>query len=1426
MNDRPCILIVGRPEALDNYAVWLQRDAHHEVHTAHSRAQALQAAGTFRPHVVVTVGGDCNGPADDQLRDLKSVPGVDAFTIWILDELEARDDGAAGGPLEPEAGAQVNGLADVCLQAPVARAQLMALVRAGHRAITAERRMKAGELRLQESEELLRLLREHIQTGVVVVDAASLTIAEANRAAAEMLGLTREELRGRNCKQYLCDESAEGCPAHQAGRGVLNLRSRIRPAQGDPIPVLKTAVPVEFQGRPAYLDCFVDLRDQLAYEREIQQREAMLSTILDGITDVVALQRPDHSILMYNQAGYRALNKKPHEAIGRKCWELIGRTGPCEECGTRRALQSKQPERLEKYVPEFDAWFATCSIPILDDHGEVTLIVEQLRDITESKRAATALQESEATLRAMMEGAQDGIIMMGPTGEIETWNAAAERIFGWREAEAVGQDLHELLAPPRLRAAHQNAFERFRQTGTGDAVGGNVELSALHRDGHELPVELALSALRLGEEWCAVGIVRDISARKAVEERLESALREQEAIFESSLVGIAVMRDRIVTKLNRRMTEMLGYEADELLGRGPENLHLSPEHAREFGEKYYWRLAQSDIVHVEYPLKHKSGRVVWCQFSGRAIDPPDLGKGAVWVIEDITESRLQKQALRDALDHQQRILDAAATAVFTVDANRTITSVNREFCDITGFTEDEAVGARCDLLRGTECTRECGLFGRPANEPIRRKYCTIQAKDGRPLHILKNANAYDPGSGRIEQGIESFIDVSEVVEAREAAEQSTRAKAEFLANMSHEIRTPMNGIMGMTGLLLGSDLSTEQRDHAERISACSESLLTLVNDILDFSKIEAGRMELEMSEFDLWEVVEETGDILALRAQAKGLEYVCGVDPAVPRFVRGDAGRLRQVLVNLVGNAIKFTEDGEVVLEVRAEHVLNPANDTESQPPGWALRFEIRDTGIGIPPEKRATLFDSFTQADASISRRYGGTGLGLAISKQLVELMGGAIGVESQPGEGSVFWFTARFDSVKTASVDFTEQEGVCLIGRVLLVDDNASHLAAMGRLAESVGLEPVVATSAAQALALLREAAQTERAFDLALVDHHLPEASGDEIARRIKSDERIRDVRLVLLSTMSGHRDPAAWKRAGFEAVLTKPLTRSRLLRCVISLSGGVLGMAVSGSSSAPTPPWSLTSAEDVADGPSTDSLKRARVLLVEDNATNQLVVLGVLKKHVGRIDIAGNGQEALEALAAFPYDLVLMDVQMPELDGWEATHRIRSGQAQVIDPGVPIIAMTAHALAGDREKCLEVGMNDYVTKPVRTEELFRAMRKWYRARPPAFDPSILMEQLDNDQEMIRGVMDLFIQDGPKTLRAIREAVERGDDAKARFHAHALKGAAGNIGAEGLRQATLRIEEAARENRASELSNLMGEAESWFDELRDEWEGRQAA
>ncbi|MEU9169733.1 response regulator [Streptomyces sp. NPDC048420] len=852
---------------------------------------------------------------------------------------------------------------------------------------------------------------------------------------------------------------------------------------------------------------------------------------------------------------------------------------------------------------------------------------------------------------------------------------------------------------------------------------------------------------------------------------------------------------------------MLGRPVEEIVGTSVESwVHPGDVEEFEWAER---DLLRDGRVAVCLRLRHADRHWMWTETTSWVVrDPAGEPFEVRGFIREAEGQRRREQALRLLQDQARSVIETARDAFVSIDEDGLVIGWNLSAERLFGFSHREAMGrplTETIIPERYRAEHRAGLqrvlAGGEAHVLGRQIELTALHHDGHEIPVelavwrLKSAKA---------RCFNAFIrDISErkhteaaLAEARDQAIAASQAKSQFVASMSHEIRTPMNGVIGLSDLLLGTELDAEQRRYTEGIQAAGTALLSLINDILDFSKLEAGKLELDEVAFSPQVLVEEVVSLVAQTDQARGLELLSDCHPDLPAMVLGDSGRLRQILLNLASNAVKFTESGEVLLRACPAPSRPPADQAP-----W-LRFEVADTGIGIAAADQDRMFDAFSQADASTTRRYGGTGLGLAICRRLTEAMGGSIGLTSRPGQGSTFFFTVPVRAPDTPEQPTAPLYPDALRGlRVLVVDDNDTNRLILDTQLRRWHIQPTVVTGGPEALVALHEAAAAGRPFALVLLDMYMPEMDGMELARRITIDQNFAHVRLLLLT--SGPRLPdAELQAAGIDRSLPKPVHQSELLDALVELTSR-------------TPP--VATAAPAAQVPTTPQpAHRGRLLLVEDNEINQMVAQGMLTRLGYSTDTAADGIEALSMAEAHDYQAVLMDCRMPRMDGFSATRELRRRER---DNGghLPVIAMTAGALAEDRERCLAAGMDDYVSKPVTADQLEQALARWVPPTHPQADKEDLRASIEDrlnelrgdgtpaEHELVDRLVDHFLTRAPEMTSALFHALDRHDTAEIADLAHSFKGAAGNMGAEGLAVCCQELEEHARAGDPTSLADV---------------------
>jgi PAS domain S-box-containing protein len=1081
----------------------------------------------------------------------------------------------------------------------------------------------------------------------------------------------------------------------------------------------------------------------------------------------------------------------------------------------------------------------------------VVFLLERRIERISSARVASSERRLTYALEASNEGIWDWDMRTGHTVYSPHWAASLGYTIGEIPPLAV---LRETMVHEDDRQASNGALEAHLG---GEAPCYECEIRIRRKDGgfsYTLDRGTVVERDPEGVPVRMVGTFTDISVRKEMERDLR-AREEQYRQLVDNASDIIVKTDAhgVITFINPACERLLGYTTLEMTGRSYLDF-IIPEFRSGFAETMARQSAQKiPGTYFELRLAARDGREVWVGLNTRLLTSDRAVTGFHVIARDITERRRVEEALRESEERLHAVYDHVQAGIILIDpATHTIVGANRLAAKMCGTTPEVMQGKICHEYMCPSQTGRCPIT--EMNDKIENSQRVLLANDGAEVPILKTVIPVQI-SGR-DYLLESFVDISDRKRAEEAlvrtneelekanrlleqanmkslemtiaAEAASHAKSLFLANMSHEIRTPMNAVIGMCELLGATDLTAEQARYVEIIHKSGDALVDLINNILDFSKIEADRIELEDTDFDLRVLLEDIMELLSIRASEKGIELACIIEPDVPVLLRGDPGRLRQVITNLAGNAVKFTGEGEVCLGVQL---------IERSGREVSLGFRVHDTGIGIPKDKIGTLFDAFTQADPSNTRKYGGTGLGLTISRRLVELMRGGIHVDSEEGKGSTFTFTATF-GMKDPQGHADSVHAEKLYGRrILIVEGNATGRRAIGSMLDSQGIRHEDVATGGEALSAIEQAILAGDPFDLAIIDSFPLDMSGKDLGRRIRNSPVNRDIFLVMLYSLAQRGEASRMDAAVFDAYLTKPLRQSLLLNC--------LRAALDPSSSRHTDgPAAAVYTPHAVPGQKGHDL---HMLLVEDNPTNQMVALGILKNLGYTADVASNGLEAVKALETTRYDLVFMDCQMPVMDGFKATSIIRDPSSAVMDHNVPVIAMTAHAMNDDRRRCLEAGMDDYISKPIRTLELAALIQRWIERQGahdsapgqdggghvglpgPAhdadddqahggirmvFDQEGLMERLSGDIGLARMVVEAFVSDFPAMLEKIERSLISNDPAGVTLHAHAMKGAAGNSGAVAIRDASLLLEEAARSGDASQASDILSGLHRQFD------------
>ena len=989
----------------------------------------------------------------------------------------------------------------------------------------------------------------------------------------------------------------------------------------------------------------------------------------------------------------------------------------------------------------------------------------------------------------------ESIVIADHRGRIVSVNRALLVIFGYTRGELAKRNI-DLLIPP---TAAEQGEDGPRRQGIDRIFNLGRESTAIRKNGEAFPIELGVGDLSPTGVPHFVCIIRDISERKRIESDMRDSQQRFRDFAESSSDWFwETGADLRFTRFSGNFTEHTRSLPDHYIGRTRDEMisaDSDPQARRQNLEDLAARRPFRSFVYHTRDMseaagtKEGPGRVL--RVNGKPIfTESGVFTGYRGTASDITDEIAAEERLRATQAEIERlaqrnasILESVDDGIFGLDLNGTATFVNRAAAEMLGYGPQELVGSDILPQVASDAKTAESLYGvlLRLSSSLRDSDATFRRRDGSMLPVEYIASPVLEQERQVGVVV-GFRDTTqrrlvegELRDAKEAAEAGNRSKSEFLATMSHEIRTPMNGVIGMTGLLLDTRLDDEQRHFAETIRDSGESLLTVINDILDFSKMEAGKLDLDYTEFELVPLVESVVDILAPRAHAKGIEIASLIDPGLRMVVRSDPGRLRQVLMNLAGNAVKFTEKGGVSIEVRI---------IERGETGMVIGFEICDTGIGIAREAQGRLFSMFSQVDASTARRYGGTGLGLAISKRLTDLMGGHIALHSEPGQGSRFCVTVPVEVLGPQLAVPPDLRG----RRVLVVDDNPVNRDVLQRQLASFGITAVSCADAGSGMTRLTQAMADGQGWEVALIDAQMPVISGPDMVRMIRAMPMLRGTKVIITSSQGMvERDESC----AIDAFLHKPLRQGALLDTIARILG--VGERPSGA---------VVATGEEEEEPKAAG-RRLRILVAEDNPVNQQVAMGLLRKFGHSVDVVGDGAEAVEAVRLLPYDLVLMDVQMPEMDGLEATRAIRALPGPVAR--IPIVAMTANAMRGDDQRCLDAGMNGYISKPVDRRKLLEVLSGHAQAGKPAAAEAPAVPRVDFavldllrddlEAETVIAILLKFDEDAQARVAESRAALAQDDMERIRREAHTIKGAAASLGLVAIRDACIAVEAGSR-------------------------------
>jgi len=1236
--------------------------------------------------------------------------------------------------------------------------------------------------------------------GLITVD-PMITITDVNETMCRMSGYTREELVGSLFTKYFIDASraSEGVRLTLDKGKVTNYELTLRAKDGsESLVSFNAAIFKDAAGSVRGIFASArDVTEQAGLQKQLAEERAYNRGLIEASLDGLITVDEKMAITDVNETMCRMAGRSRSQLVGSSFASYFSEPERAED-GVR--LTFKQGA-VTNYVLTLLATTGQ-QVPVSfnaavfkDPSGNVRGIFASARDITYRVRLEEQLREQQTYLRGLIESSIDGLITVDSEGFITDLNEQMCRMTGYFREELIGSSFKSYFTEP------ERADIGVRRTFAENVV-ANYELILKTKAGRKATISFNASVFRTAE-----GRVQGIfaSARDISEQaRLQSQLTEQQAynrsLIEASADALFVISpDGTITDVNEEATRFTGYSRKHLLNSRFADYFTETDRARKGVAQ---TLLESRVLAYELMFITRYGRRIAVSFNaGVFTDNAGQAIGILAGARDITAQKELEKQLRSQQFYTRSLIESNIDALMTTDPIGIITDVNQQMAALTGYSSEELIGTPFKNYFTDPQRAEEGIKLVLSENKVTNYELTARHKDGVETVVSYNAATFYDRDHKLQGVFAAARDVTERKSFELSLQAANQMKSEFLATMSHEIRTPMNAIIGMSHLALQTGLNARQRNYIEKVHRSGNNLLGIINDILDFSKIEAGKIEMEATDFDLEDVMEQLSNLLGIKLDGKEIEMLFDIADDVPMSLVGDPLRLGQVLTNLGSNAIKFTEKGEVVIGIKKVAQTNESVE---------LQFWAKDTGIGMTPEQCVKLFQSFSQADASTTRKYGGTGLGLVISKNLIDRMNGRIWVESTPGQGSIFHFSASFGLQSTSKPQLKFRAEDFQKIRVLVIDDNASAREILVTMVKSLGMEVNAAESGLQALNMVRAAQALQTPYSVLLVDWRMPGMDGIELVSNLKL-QNVDKVPAVIMITAYDAEDAqkAALNQGVFlNAVLTKPSTGTTLFKA-ISQSLLIQGLAEI--------PVDLNS-----DGylEAITHLHGARVLLVEDNDMNQELAFDLLDRQEIVVVTANNGQEALDILALDQrFDGVLMDCQMPVMDGYTATREIRKNPAF---SDLPIIAMTANAMKGDRQKALDAGMWDHIPKPINVGKMFTTMARWIkpaninsandatsRVRPDTTSVTGSLQDLYgidmhaglatsmNNDKLYRRMLFMFRNRQGSFAELFAKAREDADITSAERCAHTLKGAAGNIGAHGVQEAARKLEQACREN-----------------------------